>query len=1037
MPTPVPANTPRTAPRSKSPSYRHRCCQCFHSDTSTINESASDSEDSPVLVYHGSRHSHAQMFRKRHSQQRRVLNDPFDYEQKYPVDEKHREMSATGRVWKSYMDESTKFDVDMVENWRDGLDMLLVFVSLSPSFTTSRFEKFDTAVQAALFSGVVTTFVVQTYQSLNVDYAQVTASLMLRLIDIQVSISQGQAVPNSDRDPPKAFMPKSSDLWINGLWLTSLVLSLATTLIAGLTKQWINEYMVLPSGNPRDRARIRHFRFVGLEQWHVPLIIGLLPILMHVALGVFLAGLVIFACSLSTAMASALGCMTGTGALAYLVSNILPLFYTNCPYKTPLASYTFMIVSWLRRQTHACHGAVSLAIARSLKELERTAVSHKTDELDALAVSWLHNTSSNASVQSIAVQSLGGLPLQSIPTISGPSGISAPVSDPDTWRFLDFVKEKDEDRPAVIRAIRAHHLVDQPADRQERFQRAALRFGKFAMLNLEANEYDFIYNDSPKRAIGIVRDGFFTTADTPRDAVFWGKAFEAALQSGPDFLGIDSIHAGSPLSSLCMKLLKCTAQGHVCSFSNCDGKDPVLFSFSLGPDSLPLYITRYEMEQNGTSTTISDALMANMRPSFIRWVLDVCFPHVAKSTSHLPDDVLLVLTLLQTRSVQLTSLRNEIPLIQTTTPESSDDDESSMSETSSSEESVFVPEETPLFQNVLGAVTAYTFNIGDCKKHKGIDRAAISALQAVVKSDAFGTSTVMSLSHEAAVIKTLFDGLNRRLDFVGHTDRDSSWLTPTLFQRLWHILTAFIESGSEHEGWRTVGYVLHYLVQFPSQIQATEAIYDYLVQHDWLHDIGLAFSRLVDSTNPESDRLPRFWCPGYIYVAAAYVDGIYMYADTSEQVSKAKSYISESDTRLSTLSTILLIAHCPTQNRLWRLGEIFKGWGGWSRCMEDLTEFVTCPGAAIEYAHVSRFITVTPSAQGDSPALYRPFEDLASLIKTLGADVDRDHFTAPMYPKAVDDQLVAVTAMHTDPEAQSSPGKRGLSTVCRRLFWNA
>ncbi|KAF9025103.1 hypothetical protein BDZ89DRAFT_925169, partial [Hymenopellis radicata] len=73
--------------------------------------------------------------------------------------------------WKTYMDESTKFDFDMVENWRDGLDMLLVF--------------------AALFSGVVTTFVVQTYQSLSVDYAQVTASLMLRLIDIQVAISQG------------------------------------------------------------------------------------------------------------------------------------------------------------------------------------------------------------------------------------------------------------------------------------------------------------------------------------------------------------------------------------------------------------------------------------------------------------------------------------------------------------------------------------------------------------------------------------------------------------------------------------------------------------------------------------------------------------------------------------------------------------------------------------------------------------------------------------------------------------------------------
>ncbi|KAF8989176.1 hypothetical protein BDZ89DRAFT_229538 [Hymenopellis radicata] len=329
--------------------------------------------------------------------------------------------------------------------------------------------------------------------------------------------------------------------------------------------------------------------------------------------------------------------------------------------------------------------------------------------------------------------------------------------------------------------------------------------------------------------------------------------------------------------------------------------------------------------------------MTNMRPSFIRWVLAVCFPHVNKS-SHLPDDILLVLTLLQTRSVQLTSLRNEISLVQDTSSSleaASSDDGSSVSETSSEDY------EVSLFEHVLGAVMAYTLNNGDCKKHEDVDRAAISALRAVVESDAFGTSTVISLTHEATVVETLFKALNRRLEFSGLDDRDSSWLTPSLFQRIWHVLSTFIESGAVHDGWRTVGYVLNYVLQFPSQVQAAEAVYGYLVQHDWLHDIGLAFSRLLNSTDPKSDRLPNFWCPGYIFVAAAYVDGIYMNADTSELIGKAKSYVAESGTRLSTLSKILLIAHCPTQTRLWRLGEMFKG-GGWSSCMEDLTDFVAC-----------------------------------------------------------------------------------------------
>ncbi|KAF8877959.1 hypothetical protein CPB85DRAFT_1153808, partial [Mucidula mucida] len=203
-----------------------------------------------------------------------------DYEQKYPPDDEYKEMSERSRVFKTYMDECTKFDLDMVENWRDGLDMLLIF--------------------ASLFSAVVTTFVVQTYQSLNVNYAQVTASLLLRLIDVQIAISQGasrdELVQNTD--PATSFQAKPVDLWVNGLWFTSLALSLTTTLIAVLTKQWINEYMVLPSGTPRDRARIRHFRFIGLQQWHVPLIIGLLPVLMHTSLGVFFAGFTIFLCSL-------------------------------------------------------------------------------------------------------------------------------------------------------------------------------------------------------------------------------------------------------------------------------------------------------------------------------------------------------------------------------------------------------------------------------------------------------------------------------------------------------------------------------------------------------------------------------------------------------------------------------------------------------------------------------------------------------------------------------------------------------------------
>ncbi|KAK0213178.1 hypothetical protein DFS33DRAFT_1248862 [Desarmillaria ectypa] len=243
-------------------------------------------------------------------------NDPFDYEQKFSENKQHEELGPTARVWRTYLEECAAFDIEMVEGWRDGLDVLLVF--------------------AGLFSAVVTTFVAQTSQSLQVDYGEVTASLLIELINVQRSASNGSLVndvPRSDL----AFRPSTSDSWVNGLWFTSLSLSLTTALFAVLTKQWIHRYMSVPSGTPRDRCRVRQFRYIGLQQWHVAFIIGLLPVLMSISLTVFLVGLVVFIVPLHVPIASVVGAITFISFSAYIVTNFLPIFYPSCPYETPLS----------------------------------------------------------------------------------------------------------------------------------------------------------------------------------------------------------------------------------------------------------------------------------------------------------------------------------------------------------------------------------------------------------------------------------------------------------------------------------------------------------------------------------------------------------------------------------------------------------------------------------------------------------------------------------------------------------------------------
>ncbi len=134
-----------------------------------------------------------------------------------------RSWGSAARVWRTYLEECAAFDIEMVEGWRDGLDVLLVFVSTS----TNKKSKFFSLInkQAGLFSAVVTTFVAQTSQNLQADYGQVTASLIFELIDVQRAAANGSLVndvPRSGLTPFSNFHPTTSDSLVNGLWFTSL-----------------------------------------------------------------------------------------------------------------------------------------------------------------------------------------------------------------------------------------------------------------------------------------------------------------------------------------------------------------------------------------------------------------------------------------------------------------------------------------------------------------------------------------------------------------------------------------------------------------------------------------------------------------------------------------------------------------------------------------------------------------------------------------------------------------------------------------------
>ncbi|KAK0443170.1 hypothetical protein EV421DRAFT_2081814 [Armillaria borealis] len=143
-------------------------------------------------------------------------------------------MSGNARIWSIYLDEAVDFDANMLAEWRDTIDVLLVF--------------------AGLFSAVLTTFVVQKSQNMQPNYNEASMLLLFEILKATASNGSRLYIPPS---PTAFFSPSRSNEWINSLWFVSLTLSLITALVAILVKQWLYQYVAAVSdSSARDRARI-------------------------------------------------------------------------------------------------------------------------------------------------------------------------------------------------------------------------------------------------------------------------------------------------------------------------------------------------------------------------------------------------------------------------------------------------------------------------------------------------------------------------------------------------------------------------------------------------------------------------------------------------------------------------------------------------------------------------------------------------------------------------------------------------------------
>ncbi|CAK5263418.1 unnamed protein product [Mycena citricolor] len=235
-----------------------------------------------------------------------------------------RERASGNKLWSAYITEAQNYDQGLIDGWRSEMDGLLIF--------------------AGLFSGVVTTFIIDSYKTLNPDSGSQTVVLLSQTVALLSQITLQLANMNNgmvviDALPPAAAVsPPVSSLVCNALWFTSLALSLSSALVATLVKQWAQDYQHRTSmfSSPSVRSRVYMYLYSGLRRFNMHAVVVVPPLLLHGALVLFFAGLVAFLVPINIIIMGMTSALLFLFVAVYGTFTALPLFFLNSPYQTPL-----------------------------------------------------------------------------------------------------------------------------------------------------------------------------------------------------------------------------------------------------------------------------------------------------------------------------------------------------------------------------------------------------------------------------------------------------------------------------------------------------------------------------------------------------------------------------------------------------------------------------------------------------------------------------------------------------------------------------
>ena len=207
-------------------------------------------------------------------------------------------------------------------------------------------------------------------------------------------MTQSNQTPGTTPTPELTPINPSSLLRANALWCSSLLSSLLSALCATLVQQWARQYTQALGRRTaaHQRARVRAFLLQGIERSGVKVVVEGAPALLHLAMFLFIAGLIDITAPASRVLSLLSLSVLITIAAFYLALSWFPLHDLQTPYRTPLSSALWYMKQAVRPLNFTnVEGWTVVVDSGSLsggREEYATATINGTQERDLASLSW-------------------------------------------------------------------------------------------------------------------------------------------------------------------------------------------------------------------------------------------------------------------------------------------------------------------------------------------------------------------------------------------------------------------------------------------------------------------------------------------------------------------------------------------------------------------------------------------------------------------------------------------------------------------------